>query len=236
MNETFHRKTQSLDFNKLKTTKYIDKKKETTTSSLNKTMMKSNLLSTSRRNMSQYDYQEIKKKYIFNDNSLNSEDLKNDVDTVMADYKYDSINANYFDNFDKIVGKDFNNILITNRSFMRHNLALLESINNESKLKISINVKDFNNPIKAFSTIKKNKIIHESMVQNYYEVQKKKFNDYFKQIEHAEKMFKTTTHRKIKITTIAPKNNIEQLNNNISKDPNNEKKEQRNYSNINNKV
>lgn len=232
MYETFHKKTKSLDFKSLNKTKLNDKKKELTMSSLNRTMMKSNLLSTSRRNISQNEYHDLMQKYIFDDNSLNSEDFKHDSDTVMADYKYDSINANYFDNFDKLVEKDFNSILSTNKSFIRNNhLPLLESINNESQLKVCINVQDFNNPIKAFSTIKKNKIIHESMVQNYYEVQKKKFNDYIKQIEHAEKMYNTTNYRKIKVTTIIPKNNnIEQLNNNSNtNNSNNEKKEQRKY-------
>lgn len=227
MHETFHKKTKSVEFNKLKT-KHSDKKRETTISSLNKTMLKSNFLSNSRRNISQYEYDDLKKKYIFDDNSLNSEDFKHDSDMVMSDYKYDSLNANQFDNFDKLIEKDFNNILNTNRSFLRHNnLPFLESINNESQLKVCINVQDYNNPIKALSTIKKNKIIHESMVHNYYEVQKKKFGDYIKQVEHAEKMFHTTNYRKIKITTIVPKNNIEQLTNNVSNNIINEKKDQR---------
>lgn len=232
MFETFHKKTKSEDFNKLNKKKFNnEKKKETTSSSLNKTMMKSHMLSTSRRNNSQYEYEDLKKKYIFDDNSLNSEDFKQDSDNVMADYKYHSNNANHFDNFDKLVKKDLNNILSTNRSFMRqNNLPLLESINNESQLKVCINVQDYNNPIKAFSTIKKNKIIHESMVQNYYEVQKKKFSDYLKQIEHAEKMYNTTNYRKIKVTTIVPKNNhVEQFNNNNTNNTSIDKKEQRKF-------
>ncbi len=233
-----HKKTKSLDSDRLNKTKFRDKKKETTVSSLNKTMIKSNLLSTSKRNLSRYEYEEdLKKKYIFDDNSFNSEDLKHDSDMVMADYKYAAVNANnQFDNFDRLVEKDLNDIIFTNRSFKRNNnLPLLESINNESQLKICINVKDYNNPIKAFSTISKNKIIHESMVQNYYEVQKKKFNDYLKQIEHAEIMFNTTKCRKIKITTMAPKNNVEQFNN-ITNNSNSDKKEQRNLFNELNKT
>ncbi len=105
--------------------------------------MKSQMPTTSGRNNSQYEYEDLKKKYIFDDNSLNSEDFKQDSDNVIADYKNDSNNVNHFYNFDKLVKRDLNNIFSINRSFIRHNnSSLLESINNESQLKVCINVQD----------------------------------------------------------------------------------------------
>ena len=223
MNETIHKKTKSVDFNGKKT-KYIDKKKESSyITTFNKTMIKTNLLSTSRRNISSFDYQDVKKKYIFDDSSLNSDDLKHESDLAMADYKYESLTGNKNDDFEKVISRDFNNIFNTNKSYIRSsNLSLLESINDESQLKVCINLQDYNNPVKSFSTIKKNQIIYDSMVQNYYEIQKKKFSDYIKKIEHTDR-FNNTNYSRIKITSIAPKTNNEAIN---IPNNSNEKKEQ----------
>jgi len=227
MYETFHKKTKSLEF--VTRGSRNNDKKDSYINSLNKTSMKNSLLSTSRRNFSRFDYQDIKKKYIFEDVSLNYDDLKHNSDIVMADYKYDSIKSKDPDNFEKLIEKDFNSIISNNKSFIRSNhLPLLESINDESQLKVAINVLDFNNPIKAFGTIKKNKIIFDSMVKNYYEIQKKRYSDLIKDLEHVEKFNKTGYHR-IKITTMGPKNdqinNANNNNNNESKEKKDQRKE-----------
>jgi len=215
MLETFHKKTRSIDFYK-KRINDSAKKQESFGSSFNKTMNKSSLITTNIK-ISKNEFQDLKKKYIFNDISQNYEDLKHDSDLVMAEYKYDSIKELNLsnDNFEKIIKKDFNNIISHNKSFIRSNhLSLMESINDESQLKITFNVQDYNKPIKAFSTIKKNELIHESMVQNYYEIQKKRYSDYIKKIEHFDKYNYKSNCRRIKVTSILPKSLslIEQIN------------------------
>jgi hypothetical protein len=204
MSQNYHKKTKSLDcFIKGSRSAPV---KQNNLIKINRIPNKNNLLTTTGINLSQNDYQNFKKKYIFEDSSLNYNDIKHDSDIVMADYKYDSIKSNETDNFEKLIRKDFSNMIIRNKSFSKSNFSpILESINDESQMKVLINNLGFNNPINAYGTIKKNKIIFDSMIKNYYEIQKKRYSELIKDLEYNEKFNKTACN-KIKITHMASKN------------------------------
>jgi hypothetical protein len=174
------------------------------------------------QNFNQYS---ASKKYIYrdrdNDNTIDYEELKPDLDKALKDYKYDSfyrkeIKGIFLENennqknqkiektqFDKLLEKKFNESF--NSTFIKLiNKKKLESYNEDNKTKISINTKDYDNPFKSYSIIKKNEAIHNNMIKNYNEVHRYKCNEYIKK---TEEFYNTNTSKvkNIKITTMPPK-------------------------------
>lgn len=244
INETVHKRTKSLELtnkkfkpqsknnandvllnsiNKIlfKKTNYIAHNFNNTTNystNYNSHNNDNNSASTTKRRFFCRDFDNIRKKYIFSDFSATYENLKQDSDLNMLDYKYESLSKKNSDNFDKAIENEFLNNSISKEKFSRtlRKSSLLQSINDDSQLKVSVNIQEYNSPQKAFSTIKRNEIIFDSMVQNYYEIQNKKYLDYVKKLENFENSNKKLNAMKIKITSTLPKSiqtNVETSNN-----------------------
>ena len=211
-----HSQTRKLFNKKIYNPKVTDRNSNNSVSSFNKTYMTNKSKKSSNINSS-LEFKFNSTKYIFRDSSMNYDDLKPDSDIALRDYKYDSIaknneklvSINSENKLEKIFEKEYDDLYRSNKDFLRtmHHKKL-ESAHPDYQTKICVNLENYHSPLRSFSTIKKNEVIFGSMVKNYHEVQKHKYNDYMKQIDELATA-KKPNFRKIKITSIAPKNNIE---------------------------
>jgi hypothetical protein len=164
------------------------------------------------------------KKYIFRDYSFNYDQLKPNSDQALKDYRYNSLPKK--DNLgklihenikfektklDKILEKQYHENY--NKNFIKIiNRKKNESYNEKNKTKILINYEDYDNPLKSFSTIKKNEVIYDSILKNYREVQKFKYNDYIKKVNELNSAQKSKI-KNLKIVSIAPRSKYEYYKN-----------------------
>jgi len=218
--QKFHKKSQSVDFNKKMNLTNTEKFKfikdrisinnspnkfNQTSLNFNKTnnlenKTNINFLSTFRKTGPNFFLNEFQKKFRLENPGLPFESFQKSFNDIMSEYKYEANTRNHLDLSEKkLFIEDPNFSKIKKKIFRKIQPQKSESVSDEARIKISIYNQDFKSPIRSYGVIWKNKIIHENMVKNFYSRQKNQYDEYMDKIAENEK-FSKNTHKKLKIT------------------------------------
>lgn len=232
----YHKKSRSVDFKKVQVSSNVDKfnklinnkninnntliKKESkpdfnrTSTYFNKTKIFGNTTNkdfykTFRKSSSNFYLNEFQKRFILDSTQMPFESYRDSTKDIMSEYHYEALSKKPLDISDKrlLIGDvDFQKIKnnLNKKSFMSD----LDAISSGAQVKILVNEEEYKSPIKSFSVIFKNKVIHENVSKNNYWRQKNKYDDFLDKANEFEKLT-NSRYRKIKITAVTPNKNDE---------------------------
>lgn len=231
----YHKKSQSVDFKKLQVLSNVDKfrlinNKNNNINATNNKNNQTNYNKTSinfnkskafgnttnkdfyksfRSTNSNFYLNEFQRRFKLENPQMPFESYRDSTVDIMSEYHYEALSKKPLDVSDKrlfIGDEHFHKIRnnLSRKSFMSD----LEPISSEAKMKICVNQEDYKSPIKAFSVIFKNKVIHENVCKNNYSRQKNKYDEFLHKVNEFEKLT-NGKFRKIKITSILPNKNDE---------------------------